>query len=175
MIHVFGRRVEQRPLVDKQSFREAMARLGAPVNIITTDGAGGLRGFTASAVCSVTDDPPTLLVCLNRNSDSNAALKENRVLCVNTLTGEHQHLSPIFAGMTDHDVPGRFATADWSRLTTGAPVLKGAGVSFDCRIVQVTEVGTHSVFFCEVDAIQYGEAPEGLIYFGRGYHPVRVA
>ena len=162
-------------VVDRQTYREAMARFGAAVSVVATDGPAGRFGFTASAVTSVTDDPPTLLVCLNRNSDSNAALKENAVLCVNTLTGEHRHLSPIFAGMTEHDVPGRFATAEWSRLVTGSPVLKGAGVSFDCRIVQVTEVGTHSVFFCEVDAIQYGEAPEGLIYFGRGYHAVRVA
>jgi len=162
-------------VVDKQAFRDAMARMGAPVNVITTDGPGGRRGFTASAVCSVTDDPPTLLVCLNRNSDSNAALKTNRVLCVNTLTGEHQHLSPIFAGMTEHDYPARFSSANWTTLTTGAPVLQGAGVSFDCRIIQVTEVGTHSVFFCEVDGIRMGDVHEGLIYFGRGYHPVRVA
>ncbi|MCW3476724.1 flavin reductase [Limobrevibacterium gyesilva] len=152
-----------------------MARLGAAVNVITSDGPGGRRGFTASAVCSVTDDPPTLLVCLNRNSDSNAALKENRVLCVNTLAASQEHLSPIFAGMTEHDVEGRFSAANWTTLTTGAPVLHGAVVSFDCRIVQVTEVGTHSVFFCEVEAIQHGPAHEGLIYFGRGYHPVRVA
>jgi flavin reductase len=161
-------------LIDKQSYREAMARLGAAVNIITTDGPGGLRGFTASAVCSVTDDPPTLLLCLNRNSDSNAALKENGILCVNTLTAAQAHLSPIFAGMTEHDVPGRFATANWTTLATGAPVLEAAVVSFDCRIVQVTEVGTHSVFFCEVDAIANGPVDEGLIYFGRGYHPVRL-
>ena len=139
--------------------------MGAPVNVITTDGPGGRRGFTASAVCSVTDDPPTLLVCLNRNSDSNAALKENRVLCVNTLTGEHQHLSPIFAGMTEHDYPGRFACANWTTLATGAPVLQGAGVSFDCRIVQVTEVGTHSVFFCEVDAIRHRRGERGADLF----------
>jgi flavin reductase len=151
-----------------------MARLGAAVNVITTDGPGGRRGFTASSVCSVTDDPPTLLVCLNRNSDSNAALKANRVLCVNTLAAAQQHLSPIFAGMTEHDVDGRFAAALWMTLATGAPVLQEAVVSFDCRISQVTEVGTHSVFFCEVEAIQHGAVHEGLIYFGRGYHPVRA-
>jgi flavin reductase len=161
-------------LIDKQSYREAMARLGAAVNVITSDGPGGLRGFTASAVCSVTDDPPTLLVCLNRTSDSNTALKANRVLCVNTLSAAQAHLSPIFAGMTEHEVQARFDEARWTTLVTGAPVLENAVVSFDCRIVQVTEVGTHSVFFCEVDALQYSEAHEGLIYFGRAYHPVRA-
>ena len=53
-------------LTDKASFRDAMAHVGAAVNIITTDGPAGRAGFTASAVCSVTDTPPTLLVCLNR-------------------------------------------------------------------------------------------------------------
>jgi flavin reductase len=124
-------------------------------------------------VCSVTDDPPTLLVCLNRNSDSNQALKDNLVLCVNTLTAGQKHLSPIFAGMTEHDIQGRFTTADWTQLVTGAPVLKDAVVSFDCRITQITEVGSHSVFFCTVDAIAYGEVHEGLIYYGRNYHTVR--
>ena len=162
-------------LIDKQSYRTAMARVGAAVHVVTTDGPAGRRGFTASAVCSVTDDPPTLLLCLNRNSDSNQTLRANRVLCVNTLAAGQRHLSPIFAGMTDHDVDGRFASASWTTLETGSPILEDAVVSFDCRIVQVTEVGTHGVFFCEVQAIHPGTGREGLIYFDRDYHPVRVA
>uniref|UniRef100_UPI001954C66C flavin reductase n=2 Tax=Enterobacteriaceae TaxID=543 RepID=UPI001954C66C len=62
-----------------------MARLGAAVNIITTDGPGGRAGFTASAVCSVTDTPPTLLVCINRAASVHQAFRLNQVLCVNTL------------------------------------------------------------------------------------------
>lgn len=50
-------------IVDQQTFRDAMSCMGAAVNIITTDGPAGRAGFTASAVCSVTDTPPTLLVC----------------------------------------------------------------------------------------------------------------
>ena len=170
------RQAEHPGLIDKQSYRTAMARVGAAVHVITTDGPGSRRGFTASAVCSVTDDPPTLLLCLNRNSDSNQALRDNGILCVNTLAAGQRHLSPIFAGMTEHDVDGRFAQASWTTLTNGAPVLKEAVVSFDCRVVLVTEVGTHSVFFCEVDAIEHGSGREGLIYFDRDYHhPVRVA
>ena len=55
-------------MLEKTDYRNAMSRLGAAVNIITTDGAGGRAGFTASAVCSVTDEPPTLLICLNRTA-----------------------------------------------------------------------------------------------------------
>ena len=120
--------------VEKQAYREAMARLGAAVNVITTDGPGGRAGFTASAVCSVTDTPPTLLVCANRTNDSYPAMKANAVLCVNTLAGAHEELSPVFAGLTDHTMAARFEGATWHTLLSGAPVLDGALVAFDCRI-----------------------------------------
>ena len=161
-------------VVDKTIYRDAMARLGAAVNVVTTIGADGPRGFTASAVCSVTDDPPTLLLCLNRSSDNHDPLKASGILCVNTLAASQEHLSPIFAGLTDVPQSERFSNHEWTSLETGAPVLYGAVVSFDCTISSVTEVGTHTVFFCAVQAIQLGEAHEGLIYFGRTYHRITV-
>src|SRR3954469_9170835 len=109
--------------VEKQAYREAMACLGAAVNLRTTDGPGGRTGFTASAVTSVTDTPPTLLVCANRSNDSYPAMKQNGVLCVNTLTPAQEGLSPIFAGMTQHTMNERFDGYAWHRLATGSPVL----------------------------------------------------
>lgn len=161
-------------MIDRKSYRDAMARLGAAVNIITTDGPDGPRGFTASAVCSVTDDPPTLLLCVNRTADSHDLLKSYGVLCVNTLAASQEVLSGIFAGFTGVHGAERFEHGVWTTLSTGSPVLRDAIVSFDCRITDVTEVGTHTVFFCEVDAIQSGTHQEGLIYFGRSYHRVVV-
>ena len=158
--------------VEKQAYREAMARLGAAVNVITTDGPGGRAGFTASAVCSVTDTPPTLLVCANRTNDSYPALRANGVLCVNTLTGGQEQISPVFAGLTDHTMEARFDSGAWSTLATGAPTLEGAAVAFDCKIDQVVEVGTHDVFFCIVEAVRLGALHEVLIYYGRGYYRV---
>lgn len=157
-------------MVTQQTYREAMARLGAAVNVITTDGPGGKRGFTASAVCSVTDTPPTLLVCLNRNSDSNEALKINRVACINVLQAAQEYLSPIFAGMTEGDYAARFSRAEWSTLETGCAVLEGALVSLDCKVSEVSEVGTHSIFICEVQALKVASTGQGLVYFGRRYH-----
>jgi flavin reductase len=158
--------------VSKELYREAMARLGAAVNVITTDGPAGRAGFTASAVCSVTDTPPTLLICANRSNDSYAALKRNGVVCVNTLTAAQQEMSPVFAGLTSHSMERRFDSGNWYVLATGAPVLQGAAVAFDCRIDNLVSVGTHDVFFCVVEAVQLGSVHEGLIYFGRGYHRI---
>ena len=85
---------------DQQTFRDAMACVGAAVNIITTDGPAGMAGFTASAVCSVTDTPPTLLVCLNRGASVWPIFSENRTLCVNTLSAGQEPLSNLFGGKT---------------------------------------------------------------------------
>lgn len=156
--------------VDKQPYREAMARLGAAVNVIATDGSAGRAGFTASAVCSVTDTPPTLLVCANRANDSYPAFLANRVLSVSTLSAAQENVSPLFAGMTEHSMEGRFEACEWDRLATGAPILRGAVVAFDCRIEQVVEVGTHDVFICAVEAVSIGEVDAALIYLARGYH-----
>jgi flavin reductase len=149
-----------------------MARLGAAVSVVATDGPAGRRGFTASAVCSVTDAPPTLLVCVDRAHDTHPALRANGVLCVNTLAAGQQDISAVFAGLAGLEGETRFRHGEWFTLKTGAPALRGAVVSFDCRLARVTEVGTHSVLFCEVVAIRHGAAHEGLIYFGRRYHPV---
>jgi len=157
---------------DRQLFREAMSRMCAAVNIITTAGPEGDTGFTASAVCSVTDDPATLLVCMNRSNRHAEVFKTAGFLCVNVLAHEHEELSPVFAGVGDVPMEARFAMGAWLRLATGAPALETATAALDCTIDQVTEVGTHSVLFCGVRAIHLGPRSAGLIYHGRAYHKV---
>lgn len=149
-------------------FRDGMARLGAAVNIVTTDGPAGRAGFTASAVCSVTDTPPTLLVCLNRQASVYDTFKRNGVLCVNTLARDHESMSRLFGGKTP--MAERFASAGWSTRETGAPVLDGAVVAFDCRVTEVVESGTHDVLFCNVLSIEIDHTRDGLVYFARRYH-----
>jgi flavin reductase len=158
-------------MIEKSSFRDAMATLGSAVNIITSDGAAGLAGCTASAVCGVTDEPPTLLVCINRSSRNNAAFRANGKLCVNILNAEQQALAAHFSSSA-RPIDERFAAAQWQQLVTGAPVLRGALASLDCEIESITEVGTHTVFFCAVQAVHTQGAGDALIYYGRRYHRV---
>lgn len=164
---------EPAPTITRDAFRHAMSRLGAAVNLITTDGAAGRHGLTASAVCSVTDSPPTLLVCINRGTGTHQIYRDNGVLCVNVLAPRHEPLSGLFAGRSD--IAERFASGHWGTLTTGAPVLLDAGVSFDCRISQVQDVGTHGVFFCEIVDLRIADDAQGLVYFDRGYHPLGLS
>ncbi|WOE32861.1 NADH-dependent FMN reductase RutF [Acinetobacter sp. SAAs470] len=153
--------------IDQHLFRQGMANLGAAVNVITTQGPAGLAGFTASAVCSVTDNPPTLLVCLNRSASVFQTFKENQVLCVNTLSSQQQHLSNLFGGKTP--MSERFQQGTWQSLVTKAPVLQDALVSFDCEVVNSLSVGSHDVLFCQVKAMQQRQGMNALIYFNRAY------
>src|SRR5258705_7996260 len=94
--------------VEAAAFREAMSRLGAAVHVIATAGPGGKTGATATAVCSVSDAPPTVLMCLNRRSQTNPVVTENGVFCVNTLGHAHAEIADIFAGRTGVQGTDRF-------------------------------------------------------------------
>src|SRR5262245_33886561 len=72
--------------ISVSEFRDALARAVTAVTVVTTDGPGGLAGVTCSAVASVCDTPPTVLVCMNRRSYVNGVIKQNDVLCVNWLS-----------------------------------------------------------------------------------------
>lgn len=154
--------------VDSQTYRDAMARLGAAVNVVTTGTLDDPVGFTASAVCSVTDAPPTLLVCMNRAARARAAFRTGGAMCINVLSASQRDISGSFAGPMD--MYERFTYGHWTTLGTGAPVLEEAVASFDCHVDQIVEVGTHSVMFGVVEAIRIGAGQGGLVYFNRAYH-----
>jgi len=154
--------------VSKTEFRNAMARVCAPVNVITTNGPVGRGGFTATAMCSVTDEPPTLLVCMNSRSAQTGLFVENRRFCVNVLTQEHKELAGHFAGQQS-DMEARYAAAAWISLPSGNQALTDAIVSFDCRLVEARLVGTHNIFVGEVIDIRSRKDGHALLYFDRNY------
>jgi flavin reductase len=158
--------------VEAAPFREAMSRLGAAVHVITTSGPGGKTGATATAVCSVSDAPPTLLMCLNRRSQTNPVVLENGVFCINTLGAGEAEVADLFAGRTGVMGVDRFSKGEWTTLVTGSPVLATAVVAFDCRIVEVRSVASHNVFFGAVESVRLGPQGPALVYHDRAYKQV---
>ena len=164
---------EPSPRVTAEEFREALSRLASSVSIVSTDGAHGIAGFTCSAVCSVTDEPPTIMVCVNRKSAANAIIKANGVLCVSSLGAEQVELSQIFAGVGRVPMNERFTGPHWSVLATGSPYCTQSRVALDCRVADIREVGTHSVIFAEVLSTVHASDGEPLIYHSRNYATIR--
>jgi flavin reductase len=158
--------------VDPAAFRDAMSRLGAAVHVVTSAGPAGRTGFTATAVCSVSDQPATLLVCLNRRSNSAPLLTQNGVFCVNTLGAAEEKLADLFAGRSGVHLEQRFALGEWITLKTGSPVLASAVIAFDCRTIEIKAVGSHNVVFGAVEAVRLGPSGPALVYHDRAYKPV---
>ena len=161
------------PLEPRQrDFREAMAQMSAAVSIVTSDGPAGRCGITATAVCSVTDAPPTVLVCVNQSSACNAVFKANGRLCVNVLSAAQEEAARHFAGMTGVAMDERFARDAWQAGEGGLPVLEGALANLQGRIAEAQEIGTHSVLLVELDDIRVREEGDSLVYFSRAFRVV---
>ena len=155
--------------IDGDVFREAMSRIGAAVHVVTTAGVFGRAGATMTAVTSVSDTPPTVLVCINRNGRLNTVLRGNGVFCVNTLVAGDEDLASIFAGKGGLDHEARFDHGAWGIGSLGTPVLAGARAALECRVSEVSEVGSHTVVFGRVERVHLGKARAALLYVDRGY------
>lgn len=147
-----------------------MSHVAASVHLVTTDGPAGRRGVTVTSVCSVSDDPATLLVCLNEASAKNRLFVENGVLAVNVLSQSCEPIARAFAGQGELTVDERFASGTFTTLATGAPVLVGALAAFDCRIIDARVVATHRILIASVVALDKGPADRSLLYRDRAYH-----
>jgi flavin reductase len=158
--------------VDPARFRDAMSRVAAAIHIVTTSGPAGLAGITATSVASITDEPPMMLFCINKTSPSAARMIENGVFCINTLAPSHEALADIFAGRTGHYLDERFAGGEWTKLVTGAPVLRRAAAAIDCRLVEAKSVVTHFVMIGAVEAAEFGPEGGNLSYARRKYGTV---
>ncbi len=134
----------------RDRFLQGMSQLASPVSVVTTDGPGGRAGVTVSAVCSVSADPPSLLVCIHHLSPACAAIEQNRRFCVNALRDDQAHVSEVFAGRAEAPGGDRFACAKWQTTSSGVPVLVDPLVAFECRLSATLLEGTHRIFVAEV-------------------------
>jgi flavin reductase len=151
----------------RTDFIAAMANAATGVTVVATDGPAGRKAQTISAMCSVSADPPTVLVAVNRRSPLAGAVATNGVFCVNVLSQQQAHVSDTFAGR-HAPRPYDFGCASWTRGVSGAPRLAGAAAAFDCELLRTMAVGTHMLFVGQVVASSVtGRVP--LAYHDRGY------
>ena len=156
-------------LVDETVFRDVAGHFATGVTVITTANAGLPAGTTASAVASLSMDPPMMLVCLNRSSATHDQIAASGVFGVNILAQDQGQTASAFARKgTD-----KFAGISWSAAPNGVPLIDGSLATIACRVVETTAGGTHTVFLGEViDAAAFPGEP--LTYyrgtFGRFEH-----
>ncbi len=156
-------------IVDRSEFIAAMRKVASSVAVITTDGPSGCHGATVSSFCSVSADPPTMLICLNASSKTATMVAENEAFNINVLPQDAKNTANRFAGADDLEITDRFMDVDhW--LTASGPALSGATV-MTCKLEQTLRSGTHYVFTGLVQDIHQG-TEQPLAYLDGAYHTV---
>jgi len=165
---VAGAAVTKETPVSAEIFKQSMRLLAGGVCIATTASDGEWLGLTVTAVCSLTLEPPTMVVCVNREAGAHATMRATRRLCVNFLASDHVELAQLFSS-SSFKGSGRFDPAKWIAMASGMPALAGALAALDCEIIDETMYGQHSVFFCEVKAARLEPEREPLVHFNREF------
>ncbi len=151
--------------VTQEEFRTALSRFASGVTIVTTkDASGVLHGITVSAFCSVSLEPPLILICIEKITGSHYAFEESNVFVVNILREGQDNLSEHFASQ----FPNKFDDIEYSLNTEGIPVLEGALVNLECRLSFAHNGGDHSIFVGEVEKVTVREGMP-LIHFQSEY------
>jgi len=151
--------------IDAAAFKKGMRHLAASVTLITTRHRDLRGGLTATAVCSVSADPPQILVCVNKSASAHDTIGEAGFFCINILAPDHRKIAERFAGMHGIEGDERFLDlGEWATLTTGAPVLKGCPVSFDCKLVTEVSAGTHTIYIGEIVDLALDPDAHALLY-----------
>ena len=150
-----------------EEFRAAMARFAAGVVVVTTvDDAGVPRGFTASSFCSVSLNPPLILVCLANSADSFAAFASCGRFAVSVLGFEHRPMAQQFATKG----ADKFASDGLSRTPGGLPAVAGALVELDCEMHARHRAGDHTILIGRVSGARLGEdAGAPMVYYDRSF------
>ena len=144
-------------------FKAGMRQLAASVTVITAAHDGAKDGLTATATCSVSADPPQLLICVNQLASAHGLIRDAGSFGVNILAREHEDIAVRFAGMDDSERGDRFGLGTWTRIATGAPILRDALAGFDCTISEKVDAGSHSIFIGRIVGIHHQQG-EPLLY-----------
>jgi flavin reductase (DIM6/NTAB) family NADH-FMN oxidoreductase RutF len=160
--------------MDQQTYRDIMRHHAGAVTIISVGSAGGRTGLTATAFCSLTDDPPTVVACVNRNASAHDLIAKYKSFCVNVLASAQQEVAMRFAGRVGQQGEERFDEGAWTTLATGAPVLEGALANLDCDVVETHKGATHTIYVGRVQAGRVNGVIKPLVYFKGAFCDVKA-
>lgn len=157
------------PEATSAEFREAMRQLAGGVSVVTTGRGRQRTGLTATSVTSLSTEPPSLLVCINKTSSALLTLRETKCFAVNILARDQQEIADRFAGRAGIFGAARYHGAEWSHLSTGTPVLDGALANLDCRVENISEWHSHAIVIGRVATIRTMGNESPLVYWCGSY------
>jgi len=156
-------------MINKDEFRAALGRFASGVTIVTArDAKGNLHGITVSAFCSVSLEPPLVLVCIDINTSSHQALTQTKSFVVNFLREDQQRISERFASY----LPDKFEAVKYRSGIDDLPVLEDALANLECRLVNSHANGDHTIFVGQIEKATVNDG-NPLIYWQSNYRSLR--
>ncbi|WP_024513960.1 flavin reductase family protein [Bradyrhizobium sp. Tv2a-2] len=155
--------------VSSAGFRDAMRHLVGAVTVITVGRGDDVSGMTVTSMSSLSVDPPSLIVSVNRSASSWPLLKTYGVFGVNILSADQRDVAERFSGKGGLKGAERFAGAEWTARPSGAPLLVGALAAIDCEVEEVIERHSHGIVIGRVRAVQLQPADAALAYWHGDY------
>jgi flavin reductase (DIM6/NTAB) family NADH-FMN oxidoreductase RutF len=138
--------------IEKDFFRQVMGRFATGVTVVTTRHQGKLGGLTVNAFCSVSLNPPLVLICIDLASQSLSLIRESKVFAVNMLTDQQEYLSQCFATHSEARY-AHFCHASYHSVSTGAPVIDDVLAFIDAHVIAEYPGGDHAIFLGQVVAM----------------------
>ena len=155
--------------VSAADFRSAMRHLAGGVSVITAGRAKDITGMTVTSVSSLSVDPPTLIVSINRESSSWPLIKRHGFFGVNILTADQLDIAERFTGKGGLKGADRFAGAEWTTRASGVPLLVGALAAADCEVEDIVERHSHAIVIGRVLDMQVSARTAALAYWQGQY------
>jgi flavin reductase (DIM6/NTAB) family NADH-FMN oxidoreductase RutF len=155
-------------VVGADAFRGAMRELSGGVSVITVGAGRDRSGMTATSVSALALDPPTLIVCINKESSTWPLLQRYGSFGVNVLHARHQGIADRFAGRNGVKGEQRYGEGQWITLATGASLLADALAAIDCELDEAIDRHSHAIVIGRVKAIHVGEGSEAALMYWRG-------
>lgn len=148
--------------IEKKFFRQVMGHFATGVTVVTTRSQGRLAGLTINAFCSVSLNPPLILICVDLTSKTYPGIRESGVFAVNMLTEKQEYLSRCFATASVERYES-FCHASYHVAVTGAPIIDDTLAFIDARVVAEYPGGDHMIFLGQVEAM----GATGRVVFAR--------
>ncbi|MCF8474641.1 MAG: flavin reductase family protein [Emcibacter sp.] len=151
----------------QEQMKQAMRRLGASVTVVTSHDGEERYAMTATAVTSLSLDPPSLLICVNQETGLHRALTLGHGYCVNILYSDQKNISENCAWKEKGE--NRFKSGDWQTDENNIPYLANAQASIFCDLDDSHSYGSHSIFIGKVKKVIVREDISPLMFLAGDY------
>lgn len=157
------------PAVSQDAFRKAMRNVAGTVAVVTSGAGSSRRGLTITAICSLSADPPSVAICINRKAEAHDVIQKYGVFGISILSAAQDELARKFSGQDGTKGIDRFSAGRWTVLETTAPLLEEAVANMDCKVIKEVCVGTHTLFCGLVVATHASPSARPLVHYDGGF------